>query len=458
MDNGLQNTSSFKDTSGFIFQKDGKYYRQVNKSYASDYELLISSGIYETLTSKNLLIPHTEETYNQIQSNDGYKILSPEQIPFISYPYEWCFEQLKDASLLTLRICKLAVRKGMILKDASPFNVQFHKGKPVFIDTLSFEIYDPAKPWIAYRQFCESFLFPLLLNHYLGIDAQKWLSLYLEGIPVDITAKLLPFRSRFNLGAFLHVFLQNMVLKKHGKQDLQSETFSQAKLLRILNHLESVVRKMRVKSSIRSEWNHYYRETILSQAYLNQKESLLKTLTSDIQNNMVLDLGCNDGYFSKIMSKCSQSVIAADFDCQCINRLYFSIKQDGISNILPLIIDITNPTPAIGFMNNERMAFLQRIHVDIVLALALIHHLVLGKNIPLPFIARQFSQLSARWLIIEFVPLEDEKVKLIIANKTSYQEPYNSIAFEDNFNVYFVIEKKLIVPGTERILYRMKKR
>ena len=202
----LHHPASFKDPSGFVFQANDINYRQVNKMYAENYELLFSSGLYKNLTEKKLLIPHKEVSENITQSPDWYKTLLPQQINFISYAYEWSFDQLKDAALLTLKVLKIAVEHGMILKDATPFNIQFNEGRAVFIDTLSFEKYDTTKPWIAYRQFCECFLFPLYLEHYLKSDVQKILSTYLDGIPVDITAKLLPMKSSLNMGVWLHVF------------------------------------------------------------------------------------------------------------------------------------------------------------------------------------------------------------------------------------------------------------
>ena len=198
--------ASYKDPSGFIFQASGKFYRQVNKIYAGHYDLLIRSGLSSFLQEKKLLLPHEEVTENILHSDDWYLTLLPEQVPFTSYPYEWCFEQLKDAALLTLEIVKFSIEKGMILKDATPYNVQFLNGKPVFIDTLSFEKYDPSLPWIAYRQFCESFLFLLLLSHYHKTSIQPYLNSYPNGIPVNITAKHLPWKSRLNPGVWLHVF------------------------------------------------------------------------------------------------------------------------------------------------------------------------------------------------------------------------------------------------------------
>jgi hypothetical protein len=457
MTENSRHTASFKDPSGFIFQVNGVFHRQINKSYAEEYELLMSSGLYQALVEKKLLLAHKELNNLVNDSPDYYKTILPEQLPFISYPYEWSFDQLKDAALLTLRVARIALKKDMMLKDATPFNIQFYQGSPVFIDTLSFEKCDFGKPWIAYRQFCETFLFPLLLEYYLKIDVQKWLSVYLEGIPVKTTAVLLPIRSRLNLGVWLNVYLQNNIQSKGTSGSVKSN-YQKDKMLRLLEHLTSIIKKINISAALRSTWNNYYDETILSQDYLKAKEEIFRSLISDIRDCRVLDLGCNDGYFSKIIAEGNNQVISADFDSQCINRFYNQLKTEKRRDILPLCIDISNPPPATGFRNTERHSFLERIPSDAVAALALIHHLVLSKNILLSDAARLFSELTKKWLIIEFVPLQDEKAQQLIANKSSFHEPYDIPSFKESFLTYFEIEKEVMIPGTERVLFKMIKR
>src|SRR5215213_8251886 len=238
MSNHLQHPSSFRDPSGFIFRANGRVYRQVNKQYAATYDRFMQSGLYEKLVASNRLIPHEEINENITGSDNWYKTLLPEQLHYISYPYEWCFDQLKDAALLVLDILKESLAHGFILKDATPFNVQFHNGKPVWIDTLSFEVYEPAKPWVAYRQFSECFLFPLYLGRYLKTDIHKTLSTYLEGIPASLTSKLLPMRSGLSLGVWLHVYLQGAV-KSDGKPTPTQGGFNKKKLLNLIMHLET---------------------------------------------------------------------------------------------------------------------------------------------------------------------------------------------------------------------------
>lgn len=448
--------ASFKDPAGFVFQHNNNIYRQVNQGYAANYQLLIQSGLHDKLVQKNWLIAHTDLQENITGTDNWYLTLLPEQLPFISYPYEWSFDMLRDAALLTLKINKEAIAHGMILKDATPFNIQFHKGKPVFIDTLSFDKYDEAKPWIAYRQFCECFLFPLYLNYYTRIDAARLLAIYPDGLPAAMVANLLPFKSRFNLNVWMHVYLQRNIQGQHPDQQQNSVVFSKKKLLLLINGLIENIKKLSIHTDT-TTWSNYYTETILSDQYLKQKEMVFREYINGISFTTVLDLGANDGYFSKIAAEKAASVIATDFDSKCINNLYREIKTNKTVTILPLIVDISNPSPAIGFANEERNAFIGRAKYDLVLALALIHHLVFGKNIPLAMLPEFFSRLTKDYLIIEFVPFEDEKVKLLLQNKEEYHKNYSAADFETAFGTRFEIIKKQPIDSTNRVLYLMKR-
>lgn len=446
--------ASFRDPSGFIFTKNGKIYRQVNKSYADDYNLLTNSGLYGTLVKKKWLLSHEESNDIIGSEKDRYKTLLPEQIPFISYPYEWSFGQLKDAALLTLSIMKLSAGHGMILKDASAYNVQFVEGKPIFIDTLSFEKYDPHKTWAAYRQFCQMFLFPLYLGHYTKTGIHKMLSAYPEGIPVDITAKLLPFKSRFNLGVRLHVLLQKNISARNIKNE--KENFSKNKLLHLVSHLESIIHSLDNENKNKG-WNNYYSETILGQQYLVEKEKIFKSFINSLNITTALDLGANTGHFSKILATKAAQVISVDDDDQTIDELYKDIKSSQIKNILPLAVDIANPSPAIGFNNKERASFHERIKTGLVAALAIIHHLVIGKNITLNMLAEYFQGICDQ-LIIEWVPREDEKVQQMLAGRKDVFQDYTEDFFITQFSKYFNIDKKAAIPGTKRVLYFLLKK
>ena len=445
--------ASFRDPSGFVFRANNKIYRHVNKFYTEDYNYLISSGLIDALTAKKYLLPHGETEENMTGDQEWYITLLPEPLSFISYPYEWCFEQLKDAALLTLRIVKISIEKGMILKDATPLNIQFRNGKPVFIDTLSFQKYDEKIPWIAYRQFCETFLFPLWLSHYHKINCQQLLSIYPDGIPASHIAKLLPAKSRMNAAVWLHVHMQNKIAKSK-KISQATHSFSKNKLLNLVNHLEGIIEKL--ESDTKTTWSNYYNEGISDPVYLHEKEKIINGLLSQVSGKSVLDIGANDGRLSFLAAEMGFKVIAIDNDAQCINHLYKKIRKTGMTEITPLCIDITNPSPAAGFNNEERSSFKERMNPNVIMALGLIHHLVIGKNIPLPVLAEFFSQ-SAPQLIIEFIPKEDEKTKLLLHNKKDIYPVYSKEGFELCFERFFTIASRKQIPGSERFIYLMNK-
>lgn len=450
----MTNPASFRDPSGFVFEVDGKVYRQINKVYLSHYRQLMDSGLYRLLANDGKLINHSEVSADLTKDPDAALTLQPERIPFISYPYEWGFDQLKDAALLTLDIMRTSLDHGMILKDATPYNIQFHKGRAAFIDTASFEIYRPSEPWVAYRQFCECFLFPLYLEHYCGEGFIKQLAVFFHGIPANYTAGLLPWKTNWNLGVRLHVHLQKSVQVKQKENKASSIQFSKQKMLNLINHLSGIVAGLENGYQQKTTWNNYYEETILGKDYLANKKEIFLQYLNKIEFNTVADLGANDGYFSKLAATKAKWVVAADSDSSCINRLYQQVKAESLNNILPVIIDLTNPSPAIGFNNRERKSFGERVKVDLVLALALIHHLCIANNIPLSLLADYFASLSPE-LIIEFVPKEDEKVQQLLSSREDIFNNYYAQEFESVFSRHFIIKEKTPIKGTTRTLYWM---
>jgi hypothetical protein len=455
MPDRVPHPASFRDPSGFVFRSEGRWYRQVNDRYAGDYRRLMDSGLYDTLTKKNWLIPHTEVDPDQTTGTPGhFKTLLPQQLPFIGYPCEWSPEQLKDAALLTLAIVRLSIGYGMILKDATPLNIQFVEGRALFIDTLSFEQYDASRPWIAYRQFCECFLFPLLLHHYHRQGVHRTLLAYPEGIPAVVTLSLLPLKSRFRPGVWLHVFLPGRIREGSGDKG-KTPAFDKHKLRLLIDNLESTIRGLRTASRGAGGWSAYYRDTILGPSYLLEKEKLFREMIAGVSFASALDLGANDGYFSKILAEKKALVLAADADWACISNLYGSAGAG--TPLYPLCVDIADPTPAAGFANKERSPLSERAQSDLVTALALVHHLVLGRNIPLGMVAGYFATLTRYLLIVEFVPSTDKKAMELTRNKSFFHTPYDAASFEAQFGLYFTIQRRSPVPGTERVLYLMSK-
>lgn len=448
----IHHPSSYRDPSGFIFEKNGVLYRQVNISFKEHFDHFIQSGCYDQLVEKGLLIPHEDVNENLTGYADHYKTIRPERIEFISYPYEWSFDMLKDAALLTLHLVKEGLQHDMILKDASPYNIQWHKGKFIFIDTLSFEKYEEA-PWIAYRQFCESFLGPLLIMHYSKQQLSQLMLSWPDGIPLTITRSLLPKRSRLSLHTYLHIHLHAKVAqKKNGQGKIRS--LSKQKLLNLIGSLEILVSKLNVPAQ-QSTWSEYYDEAAQRNDYLAQKKKVIEEWINKTETiKTVADLGANEGEFSKLPAAKNIFTLAADLDPYCINRLYNKIKESREKNIQPLVIDLSNPTPAIGVNNKERSSFINRLNADLVMALALIHHLAIGKNIPFEMIAATLRG-AGRTLIIEFVPKEDEKIKLMLEQKKDIYINYTEHEFVKAFENYFTVKDKKVIPGSGRTLYLM---
>ncbi len=448
--------SSFRDPSGFIFEKEGVLYRQVNKVFKDDFDFFISSGCYAKLVKQGLLIPHETVQENLTGSSDYYLTLKPESISFISYPFEWSFDMLRDAALLTLQLLKESIAHGMVLKDATPYNIQWHNGKLIFIDSLSFEKYSAEKPWIAYRQFCENFLSPLLLMHYSKLPLQQLQLAYLEGIPLSITKSLLPWRSKFSLHTYLHIHLHAKVSAKGNTADNKTAKFSKQKLVNLVSSLETLVTKLKNPGQ-QTAWSAYYDEAAQRDDYLARKTQIIQGwLTKLDEVKTAVDLGANDGMFSKLLASNNIKTIATDFDPICINNLYKEIKSKKQKNVQPLILDIANPSPSIGVNNTERTAFLKRAKVDLAIALAVIHHLVIGKNISFEQVAETFQQVC-NYLIIEFVPKTDDKIQLMLSNKKDIYNNYTEENFTQAFSHYFKIEEKFPVGSSGRVLYLMKK-
>jgi hypothetical protein len=447
--------ASYRDNAGFVFEQGGKVYRYVHPDYEVHYNRLMESGLYDELVKKGKLIAHSEiAERDQFSFADG-KVLLPEQIHFISYPYEWSFDMWKDAALLTLQIAMAALQKGMILKDATPFNIQFHKGRPVFIDTLSFENYEEGKPWIAYHQFSECFLGLLLLMHYCHPGAHKIFMAYPNGIPMHVLVSLLPKSSRWNMGTFLHVHLQAKFSGKQKSKTGNENKFSRQKLEILLKGLETYVQKLSPRQ-IKTTWDDYYTDTILGEEYLQAKTILVTSFSRFVDHKTVIDLGANDGHFSLLFGE-DKYVIATDSDPNCINSLYLKNKKEGRSNILPLVYDLVTPSPAIGWNNKERSSINERLEAGLVLALALVHHLAIANNVPLHLIA-EWLQPMGEHLIIEFVPKSDEKVKLLLQHRKDIFDGYSLENFKAVFTATHQILKEGNVGNTGRVLFLMKRK
>jgi len=436
---------SYKDPSSSIYEKNKTIYRQINKSYFEIYNLLKSKNVFNTLVKKDLLIPHTE-----IESKSDCIIIKPEKIHFISYPYEWCFSQLKAASLLTLKINYELLKLGFILKDASAYNVQFIGKKPIFIDSTSFEVYKEGNLWIAYKQFCEHFIAPLFLMKYVDSLSIKLLIHFIDGIPLTFASKLLPLKTYFKQLSLLHIHLHAKSIKKYENTEKQVNYthLSQNKLLNLMEHLYEKIDNLKLKR--KSNWTNYYETNTYDVKSQDEKLDFIIKCLDGKKFNYLLDIGCNDGYYSLQLADKLNYIISIDNDERVIDKLF---QKSNNLNLLPLIIDISNPSPSIGLNNKERKSFIDRLESDnFTLALAVIHHLRFTYNIPLSLLAKSFSVFS-KYIVIEFVSHDDIQVKKLLKNKKDVYTDYTEENFLTAFGQYFTLVEKHKLTGVNRTLY-----
>ena len=449
--------SSFRDPSGFLFRRGGRLYRQINDSYRADYKQLMESGLYRDLTESGLLVPH-EETSEPQMSGGGSLVIQPETIPFISYVYEWSFSQLQDAALTTLAVQMKAVERGMSLKDASAYNIQFRGSRPVLIDTLSFEQHREGEPWVAYRQFCQHFLAPLALMSHTDVRLGQLLRVYIDGVPLDLASRLLPGKTKLALGLATHIHLHAQAQRKYSDKPAKPAggKMSRMAFLGLIDNLESTTRKLEWKPE-GTEWGNYYNDTNYSDSSLNHKRQVVEDYLANVNPKTVWDLGANTGLFSRIASDRGITTVAFDIDPAAVELNYLDCRKRDEKSLLPLLSDLTNPSPAIGWQNRERQSLIERGPSDTAMALALIHHLAIGNNLPFDRIV-DFLAGVCRTLIIEFVPKTDSQVQRLLATREDIFPNYAEAGFEQAFSSRFATLASSPVKDSERIIYLMELR
>ena len=450
---------SFRDPAGYLFVRQGILYRQINNGYKEHYQKLIDSGLYKGLVKKGWLVAHEETESSLSLDGQAYKVIRPEKLDVISYPYEWSFSQLRDAALLTLDIQKMALERGLSLKDASAYNIQFYQGKPIFIDTLSFETLHEGKPWIAYRQFCQHFLAPLALMAKTDISLNQLMANNIDGIPLPLASKLLPWKTWFNLSIGVHIHLHARAQAKNANKSVARQVaqkqFSRHSFLALLESLRSVIKGLHWHAE-NTEWFDYYDS---NNNYQNNamasKDAIVDAFLQKVPVSLTWDLGANTGRFSRIAARYSKTVCAWDIDPACVELNYLAGKNDKEKKVLPLLLNLANPSPAIGWANEERMSLLERGPADMVLALGLIHHLAIANNVPLEYIAA-FLARAGNYLLIEFVPKEDSQVRKLLQNREDIFSAYTEENFEQVFSQYFCLLEKQAIPDSLRTLYLYK--
>ena len=419
----------------------------------------MTSGLCEELTRAGLLIAHRPVGLELAATAEAHAVLEPQRVNFISYPYEWCFGQLRDAALLTLDLQERALAHGFTLRDATAYNVQFEHGRPIFIDTLSFEPRQEGAPWAAYKQFCEHFLVPLSLMSWRDIRCGSLLRSHLEGIPLQLGSRLLPRSTWLRPGILMHVHLHAWLVERYSKTGSgararhQGRGLSQEAAIALVHGLRRVIRGLDWSPS-GTEWADYVRDTNYTAAAAGSKRDIVVDMLRGLKAQVAWDLGANIGEYSRAAREVVPRVVAFDVDPAAVEQNYRRVRQQGETGILPLLLDFTNPSPAHGWAHRERLSLEQRGPADVVIALALVHHLAIGRNLPLERIAWFLSRVG-RTLLIEFVPKSDSQVQRLLRDRPDIFPDYTREGFEAAFKRHFCIDRFEPIAQSERSLYLM---
>ncbi len=461
---------SFRDRTSRVFYRDGVVLRGLNVHAAQEWEILKAKPFFQSFMAEGKIV-HTEQVESPGSSPSPHAgrreelwsiLLKHQTIPFISYPYEWPFSMLQAAALLTLDLQAAALDADMTLKDATPFNIQWLGSQPVFIDIPSFEQLRPGEPWAGYRQFCQLFLYPLILQAYKDLPPQPWLRGSLEGITPIQCAQLMSLRDMLRPGVLSHIILQAKAqasyarTKRNLKQDLRQAGFHKALIQANVSRLRKLVARLTWKQS-RSTWSNYTEDLPYTESEQHQKVDFVRRVIHTRRWNMVWDLGCNTGTFSRLAAKNAEYVLAMDIDALALERLSCALKREHSPNILPLISNIADPSPNLGWRGLERKALVERGGPDLTLCLALLHHVVISSHIPLrEFIAWLASLGTA--LVIEFVTRDDPMVQTLLRHKADHYTDYDLGYFERCLADMFETDRQeTLASGTRRLYYARSK-
>jgi len=470
----IRDPGSYRDPSGFVYRRDGRLLRQIDASFATHWDALLASGFLTDLVERGWLIPFEPvDAALAAEPADVHAVIAPEPIDFISYPYEWTFGQLQDAALLTLDIQAAAQKAGFTLKDASAYNIQFRHGRPILIDTLSFEVATPGAPWIAYRQFCQHFLAPLALMAYRDVRFGLLLREYLDGLPLDLVSRLLPDRTRLRFGLLSHIHLHARAERRFdGRHDPTPAGDSAApppapskraapktgdlRRAALIDSLRSAVRKLRWEPG-GTEWADYAGNTSYADAAAAAKDATVEAMLRASAGSRVWDLGANTGRFSRIAAGLGKQVLAFDIDPGAAELHYRAIRRERSEAILPLVADVANPSPGLGWAGTERQSLAERANADVILALALVHHLAIGRNVPLAAIGDWFARLAPE-AIVEFVPKGDPMVDFLLASREDVFPDYTLDGFRAAMGRSFETVAEVPLEGSRRILFHLRRR
>jgi SAM-dependent methyltransferase len=453
---------SFRDPDSRVFRCDGRVLRLLSPQGLVDWETLSSSSLSQDLVREGKLV-ETREVLDFDAPPDALggevaAVLEHDVVPFVSYPYEWTFGMLRDAALLQLELVRRAIGEGMMLKDSSPYNVQFRGARPVFIDLGSFERLREGDPWAGYRQFCMLFLYPLFLQAWKGVPFQPWLRGRIGGITPEECRAVLSWRDLLRRGALTHVALHARLERRHEESDadikgeLKAAGFRKELIVANVRSLERLVSRLRWRPR-GSAWSGYEPTTTYSDADAAQKAEFVAAAVVAEHPRLVWDLGCNDGHYSRIAAKTADYVVAVDADPVTVDGLYESLKAEGATTILPLTMDLTDPSPGLGWNGVERQPLLARGRPDLALCLALVHHLSISGNVPVAELVDWLRGLGAA-LVIEFPTPDDPMVRRLLVRKRAGDHPdYRREWFERCLGERFTIVRSEVLSSGTRVLY-----
>jgi len=455
-------SGSFRDRNGRVVYTEEGVFRLLSEHALRQWEALSNTVFFQRLMSEGKIV-ETERVHSASRAlthscnGNWAAVLRHQTVPFVSYPYEWCFSMLRDAALLQLELLRAALDEGMILKDASAYNVQWQGTRPMFIDVPSFEEWEAGEPWIGYRQFCQLHLYPLFLQAYKNISFQPWLRGQIDGIDPEQFNRLMSLRDLVRPGVFSHVFLQSKMQARYGGADkniratLKKIGFHKNLILSNVDRLRKIIRHLSLKPS-QSEWSDYERFHNYTDDDLDRKAAFVRRAVHSRDWNLAWDLGCNTGAFSRIASENARYVVSMDADHLAVERFYQALRSEGRERILPLVMNLANASPDQGWRGLERKSIVGRGKPDLTLCLALVHHLVITANIPLPELVNWLAALGTD-LVIEFILKEDPMVRTLLRNKTDHYDDYDLAVFERCISASFeVMERESLENGT-RILF-----
>lgn len=434
MSEAIRDPGSFRDPSGGVYRKDGRVFRTVNSTAEDAYLATRESGLFDHLQQGGLIVELEEVQRSDIKDlfPTASRVLEHPCLAFISYPYEWSFPTLKAAALAHLDIQLQALERGMTLSDASAYNIQFNGPRPVFIDHLSFRPYVDGEIWKGHRQFCEQFLNPLLLRSLCGVSHNAWYRGEQEGIRTEDLAKLVPFRKKLSWNILTQVVLPAAFQRRAStKNELSS--LAEAKLPRLayqalLEKLRSWIRSLEPADGGASLWSDYASNTSYSDEQTAEKRNFVAAMVNKVKPSLMWDLGCNTGDYSCLaLESGADYVIGFDFDQRSVEIAFDRAQKEDLK-FLPLWLDAANPSPSQGWAQRERPGFQERASADALIALAFIHHIAIGRNIPLAQAVSWLIGLAPNG-VIEFVPKTDPMVKQLLALREDIFEDYSEETF-----------------------------